>query len=140
MRHNGADGEAFRVRFCSIERQRCAADLASLAKALGRLRLNDKIFHSITRMAAFSSWFLLSAIIIRWSGRMARALEIRLRLSHQRTLESVTENFGALAPILRHPRHRHHRHGHCSSSRSADHAFPHRTLPDMAAQADLHRD
>ena len=73
---------------------------ASLTKALKRLRVNDQIFHSITRAAAFFVLILLSAIIgslIFGSWPALQKFGVGFLTSER--WNPVTENFGALAPI-----------------------------------------
>jgi phosphate transport system permease protein len=73
---------------------------ASLAKALSRLRVNDKVFHTITRISAFFVLFLLSAIIISLIIGAAPALQkFGFGFLTSERWNPVTENFGALAPI-----------------------------------------
>ncbi len=73
---------------------------ASLAKALRRLRINDKVFHSITRAAAFFVLFLLSAIVVSLIIGAAPALQkFGFGFLTSERWNPVTENFGAFAPI-----------------------------------------
>ena len=73
---------------------------ASLARALSRLRVNDKVFHSITRIAAYFVLFLLSAIIVSLIIGAAPALQkFGFGFLTSERWNPVTENFGALAPI-----------------------------------------
>jgi phosphate transport system permease protein len=73
---------------------------ASLAKALSRLRVTDRVFHSITRTAAFFVLFLLSAIIVSLIIGAAPALQkFGFGFLTSERWNPVTENFGALAPI-----------------------------------------
>jgi len=73
---------------------------ASLAKALSRLRVNDQVFHSITRVAAFFVLILLSAIIGSLIIGAAPALQkFGFGFLTSERWNPVTENFGAMAPI-----------------------------------------
>ena len=73
---------------------------ASLAKALSRLRINDKIFLFITRASAFFVLILLSAIIGSLIiGAWPALQQFGFGFLVSDRWNPVTENFGALAPI-----------------------------------------
>ncbi len=73
---------------------------SSRAAVLRRLRLNDKIFHGLTRGAAFTVLALLSGVIIALIIGAAPALStFGFSFFTSQSWNPVTEKFGALAPI-----------------------------------------
>lgn len=73
---------------------------SSRAAVLRRLRLNDRIFHGLTRGAAFTVLALLSGVIIALIIGAAPALStFGFSFFTSQSWNPVTEKFGALAPI-----------------------------------------
>ena len=73
---------------------------SSRAAVLRRLRLNDKIFHGLTRGAAFAVLALLSGVIIALIiGAMPALSTFGFSFFTSQSWNPVTEKFGALAPI-----------------------------------------
>ena len=73
---------------------------SSRAAVLRRLRLNDKIFHGLTRGAAFTVLALLSGVIIALIIGAAPVLStFGFSFFTSQSWNPVTEKFGALAPI-----------------------------------------
>jgi phosphate transport system permease protein len=95
------------------EKERSVADFAltgsaslaeptwmSRANALRRLRISDKVFHNLTRIAAYFVLLLLGAIIISlFIGAWPALHEFGFGFLTSQSWNPVTENFGALAPI-----------------------------------------
>jgi len=70
------------------------------ARALGRLRLGDAIFHSLTRIAAISVLLILGGVIVSLvSGSIPALRAFGLDFLFTERWNPVTEKFGALAPI-----------------------------------------
>ena len=77
-----------------------ARESSSRAAVLRRLRLNDRIFHGLTRGAAFAVLALLSGVIIALIIGAAPALgTFGFSFFTSQSWNPVTEKFGALAPI-----------------------------------------
>lgn len=77
-----------------------ARGASSRAAVLRRLRLNDRIFHGLTRGAAFAVLALLSGVIIALIIGAAPALgTFGFSFFTSQSWNPVTEKFGALAPI-----------------------------------------
>jgi len=77
-----------------------ARESSSRAAVLRRLRLNDRIFHGLTRGAAFTVLALLSGVIIALIIGAAPALgTFGFSFFTSQSWNPVTEKFGALAPI-----------------------------------------
>jgi len=76
------------------------ADAPSRAKALARLRISDKIFHFLTRVAAMFVLLLLSGVIIALViGSIPALTTFGFDFVTTQRWNPVTEKFGALAPI-----------------------------------------
>ena len=76
------------------------AGATSRSAVLRRLRLNDKIFHGLTRAAALTVLALLSGVIIALILGAAPALStFGFGFLFDESWNPVTERFGALAPI-----------------------------------------
>ena len=76
------------------------ADAPSRAKALARLRISDKIFHFLTRLAAMFVLLLLSGVIIALViGSIPALTTFGFDFVTTQRWNPVTEKFGALAPI-----------------------------------------
>jgi phosphate transport system permease protein len=77
-----------------------ASDTPSRAKALAKLRLSDKIFHFLTRIAALTVLLLLSGVIIALIiGSLPALQAFGFSFVTEQRWNPVTEKFGALAPI-----------------------------------------
>ncbi|TAJ81746.1 phosphate ABC transporter permease subunit PstC [Reyranella sp.] len=77
-----------------------ARESSSRAAVLRRLRLNDRIFHGLTRGAALTVLALLSGVIIALIIGAAPALgTFGFSFLTSQSWNPVTEKFGALAPI-----------------------------------------
>lgn len=77
-----------------------AIDAPSRAKALARLRISDKIFHLLTRLAAYTVLALLSGVIIALViGALPALQAFGFSFVTEQRWNPVTEKFGALAPI-----------------------------------------
>lgn len=77
-----------------------ARESSSRTAIMRRLRLNDRIFHGLTRGAAFTVLALLSGVIIALIIGAAPALgTFGFSFFTSQSWNPVTEKFGALAPI-----------------------------------------
>jgi len=75
-------------------------DAPSRAKALARLRISDKVFHFLTRLAAMFVLLLLSGVIIALIIGSIPALQaFGFDFITTQRWNPVTEKFGGLAPI-----------------------------------------
>jgi phosphate transport system permease protein len=76
------------------------ADAASRAQVLGKLRLTDQTFRTLTRLAAIGVLVLLSGVILSLCRGARPALHtFGLDFITTQSWNPVTEKFGALAPI-----------------------------------------
>ena len=76
------------------------ADAPSRAKALAKLRLSDKIFQALTRLAALFVLLLLSGVIVALIiGSLPALQTFGFEFITSQRWNPVTEKFGALAPI-----------------------------------------
>ncbi|RIK99506.1 MAG: phosphate ABC transporter permease subunit PstC [Proteobacteria bacterium] len=77
-----------------------AQDAADRARALGKLRLGDVIFRSVTRIAAIMVLALLGGVIVALViGAMPALQAFGFSFLTTQSWNPVTEQFGALAPI-----------------------------------------
>lgn len=77
-----------------------ASAAPSRAKALAKLRLFDKIFHFLTRVAALAVLLLLSGVIVALViGAMPALQTFGFSFITEQRWNPVTEKFGALAPV-----------------------------------------
>ncbi len=77
-----------------------AQDPADRARALGKLRLGDVIFRSVTRIAAIMVLALLGGVIVALViGAMPALQAFGFSFLTTQSWNPVTEQFGALAPI-----------------------------------------
>jgi len=77
-----------------------AQDAADRARALGKLRLGDVVFRSVTRIAAIMVLALLGGVIVALViGAMPALQAFGFSFLTTQSWNPVTEQFGALAPI-----------------------------------------
>jgi phosphate transport system permease protein len=77
-----------------------AGETISRAKVAGRLRLNDAIFHHVTRGAAAGVLIILGGVMISLASGALPALQaFGFNFLIEQRWNPVTEKFGALAPI-----------------------------------------
>jgi phosphate transport system permease protein len=77
-----------------------AGETISRAKVAGRLRLNDTIFHHLTRGAAAAVLIILGGVMISLvSGALPALQAFGFNFLIEERWNPVTEKFGALAPI-----------------------------------------
>src|SRR5262249_52871427 len=73
---------------------------ASRAKVLGKLRLNDRIFHFLTRLSAYIVLILLGGVIVSLTlGGLPALQKFGATFLVSEVWNPVTEEFGAIAPI-----------------------------------------
>jgi phosphate transport system permease protein len=77
-----------------------ASETGSRSKVLGRLRLNDAVFHHLTRAAAAGVLVILSGVMVSLvKGSLPAISAFGLNFLVEERWNPVTERFGALAPI-----------------------------------------